>query len=188
MRRKRGSARLLVACGAAALGAGGCSGATATIYNARPSPVPTATVRNGVCVTSRPLFQARQPARGLVTVDPHPKGLTAIWIPGLNQRPCRTARIQYGTSVATTLAQDIRTAPKFPEGTFNCPNDDASAVDLYFSYGAGQRSEYVWVGLRGCTSIGAPGRAVRRATDHLLRDLAKAAPEPWRAALTQWIG
>ena len=175
--------RLPTLAAAVSLGVAGCAGSSPVVFRTGAVPTAQATVTNGACITHRPLADTQRPAHGLVSVDPKPADVTAVWIPGLNQRPCRTATVHYAATVAARLAHDVRSAPRFPNGTFACPADDGSAVDLYFSYGAGHAREYVRVGLRGCTSVGAPGRSDRRATETLLRDLAALAPQPWADAM-----
>lgn len=178
-----------VAAGVVALA--GCSGGTDAVsqarptptgspYQAAPSPAPTASLAdNGACFAKTPMAQGQQPVpNNLVTVDAHPEGVIAFWIPGLNQRPCRVESGTFSASVAERLAEDINKSALFPRGAVNCPNDDGSAVELYFEYGSAHPSEYAHVGLAGCTSIEAPGRTSRVASADLLSALRDIAPSP----------
>src|SRR3954470_2119749 len=80
-----------------------CSGGKAVRRNDSVR-VPVGTVKNGVCVIARPQGQSTSRGRGLVTVSNNPQALTADWVPGLNQRPCRVVRNQYSASVADKIA------------------------------------------------------------------------------------
>jgi hypothetical protein len=142
---------------------------------------------NGVCIVPR-LSGGPERVRGLVTVDRDPQGVTAVWIPSLSQRPCRTATIRAGASVAARLAEHVRSAPGVGAGKVACPKDDGSAVELFFAYGSGHALEYVSVALRGCAFVAAPGRAARQLTIRLLRDLAGLAPQPWADTIRQRTG
>jgi hypothetical protein len=119
-----------------------------------------------------------RPGHGLVTVRADPHAVVALWLPGLNQKLCATEITHRGATVAVRLAADIRRAPVFPSGTFNCANDDGSAVELIFSYD-GPPAEQVLVGLSGCSRITAPHRAAREVTPQLMRDLSGLAPARW---------
>jgi hypothetical protein len=160
--------------------AGGLSVSRSPVTSARPSvtavPSPIVTQRGQVCVAQRrqPLWRGPQLAGG-PAVDADPVGVTAIWLPGLNQRPCRWSAAVGGATVAGRLASDIAAAPRFLSGTF-CPNDDGSAVDLYFRYADRRGLEDVTVGLRGCQVVRVPGGPDLRATPTLLRDIALLAP------------
>lgn len=172
-----------------ALCAAGCSQPTVVNGAARTSPtaVPDTEVRDGACVTSPTLADGGQSRHGLVTVHQQPRGARAVWLPGMNQRPCTTAITYADASAAAGLAADIDHAPAVDKGAIiNCPLDDASAVRLSFDVGAGPATDDVTVSLRGCTWVSAPGREPRRASQKLLRDLAALAPRPWADALRQW--
>jgi len=148
-------------------------------YLAEPSPTPTAAVDSrGVCLSTPREPQSDRPAKGLVAVDPHPEGLTAFWIPGLNKRPCQVRSGKYSAAVAARLAADLRKSQQFPDGNVNCPSDDGTAVNLYFAYGSGHPTEYAHVALTGCTAVSAPGRIGRIASTDLTSDLADIAPSP----------
>lgn len=187
MNKPVGVLGVCLAVGSTGLVLAACGGAPGGVARAVPTPLPTATLKGPACVTARATLRPPRPAHGLVTVDGDPVGVTAVWVPGLNQRPCRTAVRHYPAVVARRLAGDIRQAPRFPRGNVGCPNDDGSAVDLYFAY-AHRATEYVAVGLRGCTSVDAPGRSSRRASGALMRDLASVAPQPWASAIRQFAG
>ena len=100
-------------------------------------------------------------AHGLVTVDRSPIGVTALWLPGLNAQACEDQLTHYGRSVATALADGIRSSPKFPSWHYNCPADDGSEVILFFHYSGGGVPEVVNASLSGCQSIDAPGMGSR---------------------------
>jgi hypothetical protein len=153
-----------------------------TVVHVRLGSLPTTEVKGPVCAVteSEPTPTRRH---GLVTVDKDPNGVTAVWLPGLNQRPCRAQRTSDPASTARRLAHDIRSAPKFPSGDIACPADDGSAVGLYFSVNGDEQPEYVRVALRGCAPVDAPGRSARRSTDALRTDLGNIAPTPWASAL-----
>jgi hypothetical protein len=51
----------------------------------------------------------------------------------------------------------------------------------------GQQDQEVVVGLRGCTSVWAPGRRPRHASADLLDELCQVAPQPWRRGLRAWL-
>lgn len=163
-----------------------CSAADVVVRTA-PVTTPSAALRHHACVTAS-TGRTALPVHGLLTVDANPRSARAAWIPGLNQRPCRVVTLDYGIEVSTRLADDIRSAPAFPAGVFNCPADDATRVQLVFSYGASRPAELAVVSLRGCPAVGAAGARSRRATEQLLADLATVAPEPWAAALRQDAG
>ena len=115
---------------------------------------------------------------GLVTARADPRAVAAVWLPGLNRENCMAETTQRGATVAVWLAADSRRASAFPSGTFNCPNDDGSAVELLFSYHRAP-AEQVLVGLSGCSRITAPHRAARGLTPQLRRDLSGLAPARW---------
>lgn len=169
--------------------ASGCSASSGRVFRAEPTPSPIASMSGSRCLASgQSLGSGQSGAQGLVTVDAHPLEVIAFWIPGFAQRPCRTARARYGASVASRLAVDLREAPKFPEGVVHCPNDDGTAVYLYFGYGTGRPSEFARAQLTGCRFVTAPNRESRRLSGRLLRDLAAIAPQPWVARLGRPAG
>jgi hypothetical protein len=172
-----------------ALAATGCSlagaGKARPVLAAPRSVAPSAVVRtvdgNQSCVVPHPPENERQ--RGLVRVDPYPVGVIVVWLPGMNQRPCRAALTRGNADLARRLAKDVATAPKWPSGTFSCPADDDSSAQLYFEQSKIAQAELVEVRLAGCKGIDAPGRSARQMTDRFSRDLALIAPAPWRAGL-----
>ena len=119
-----------------------------------------------------------------LTVAPDPRGVTAVWIPGLAE-PCRPVVTHGNQRVASALADDIRNAPNSPLGIFNCPLDTGRRVRLYFAYGDHQPGERADVSLSGCEGISAPGRSGLTATAALGRDLLVIAPLPWRKDLAR---
>jgi hypothetical protein len=116
---------------------------------------------------------------GLVTVDPDPIGAVLIWYPDMNEQPCRTVRTTLTSTPAVQLAADVRAAPKFPSGTFNCPAAFGVEVDAYFSYKGQSQAQLADISLSGCRGIDAPGRSTRRYTDQLGIDLKAVAPPDW---------
>jgi hypothetical protein len=115
-------------------------------------------------------------AHGLVTVDSAPIGVTTLWLPGLNAQPCEDQLTHAGTDVATALADDIRSSPKFPSGTSNCPADDGSQVILFFDYSGGGPSEVVNASLSGCAAIEVPGSGARQPDDAFTNELERITP------------
>ncbi len=113
-----------------------------------------------------------------------PSGVTAEWLPGLNQRPCRAALTHSGAAVARRLATLIDESKVVPPGAvFSCPLDDDSEVRLFFSYvGGGVRT--IWVPLTGCAFLGdTSSRDLRMAAPTLLTTLRSIGPLPWRSQL-----
>ncbi|MDN3355805.1 hypothetical protein [Actinomadura sp. DC4] len=145
---------------------------------------PSATVQSPaeggrVCVTGRTSSEGK--SHGLVTVGGHPTAVVAVWLPSLEQSPCRTALTRGDASTARRLAKDVRKAPKPPSGTFNCPNDNGRGARLYFAHDG--TADLVELRLAGCRGVSAPGRGTRTLTDRLARDLAPIAPSPWHDGL-----
>jgi len=120
---------------------------------------------NRICVSVNPDdVQERRGnwwAHGLVTVDPSPIGVTALGLSGINTQPCQDQLTHYGRNIATALAEGVRSSPKFPSGTINCPADNGSEVILFFHYSGGGTPEVVNASLTGCQSIDAPGMSSR---------------------------
>lgn len=112
---------------------------------------------------------------GLVTVNPDPRAVTAIWFPGINAKPCATKLTASGSRVARRLADAIRSAPPWPSGTLYCPADVGRGVRLYFQYADRQPTEVVTVSMSGCPTVSAPDRAPRR-LGRLAIDLAGLVP------------
>lgn len=149
----------------------------------QPVDVPPSAAVTGVGCTVYEPGVGHAPVSGLVNVDPDPSSVVAIWSPGGNASPCQNLRTTGGRTGARALAHDVRTAPKFPSGTFNCPSDDGAGVRLYFAFD-GNPDEYVIVSLGGCGGISAPQRGFRQATPSLSRDLAPIAPPQFMPRLT----
>jgi hypothetical protein len=168
----RASARSGSAAGA---GSGPARQPSATVHLA------SAHLRRHVCLTRPAADQLRRldPSR---TVPARPTGVTVQWLPGMNQRPCRTVVGHYDAELAGRLAADLRHAPRFPRGIFSCPMDDASAVSLSFIPAAGGPARVI-VGLRGCAVLRPAVGPPLRMTAALHRDLGSVAPSPWRALL-----
>jgi hypothetical protein len=122
---------------------------------------------------------------GPVGIEGDPVSAVAVWLPGMNDRPCHAMRTAIGGVAARRLADDVRSSPT-ASGVSNCPDDDARGVQIWFHF-AGGRDETVVVGLRGCNSVWASGRRPRRASVDLMRDLADVAPQPWRDGLRAWL-
>lgn len=164
------------------LGAAACTVSHPAPVASVPSVAPVATIINGACSTGfngEPEFKTD----GLVTVDAHPAGLVAVWIPGFNDRPCRSALTRATSSQAARIAADIRSSPAATGGKRLCPNDDNSAIRLYFEYVQPSRIERVDVHLRGCAYVAAPGRSARNLSVALTLDLLPIAPEPWHSRM-----
>lgn len=96
-------------------------------------------------------------------MDGHPTAVEAVWVPGLNQSACRTQITTGNPTQADRLARAIDAAPRFPQGSFGCPNDDGSGVILYFGY-TKQPAEMATISLSGCRSVQAPARRPRTVT------------------------
>ena len=123
--------------------------------------------------------------RGSVWVDADPAGVVLVWYPGMNAKPCHSELDDRSddSALARRLADDIRSAPSGPSGTYNCPNDDGGGVTLYFRYPAHTRAETVDVMLGGCGGIVARGRGPVLDVGHLAVDLAAVAPPGYASRL-----
>jgi hypothetical protein len=117
--------------------------------------------------------------QGLVDVDRSPSAVVMVWVPGLNQPPCRAELMHRGIGIARGLAGAVDTAPAVPPGSSACGAADNSGLDLYFLY-PGESGEYAHVSLSGCEGVGAPGRESRQMSDALSAVLKPLAPAPWR--------
>jgi hypothetical protein len=156
----------------------GCAGTHARpVFTTVPSTTPTA-VTSSPCVVGAIPYSTR-PGKALVSVDRHPVAVAAVWVPGLNQRPCRSQITNGKSAQADRLASAIDAAPRFPSGRIACPNDDGSGVVLYFSYSHSQ-PETATVTLRGCRSVQAPARRARQVTTAVYQALAPLMPVAWR--------
>jgi hypothetical protein len=121
---------------------------------------------------------------GLVTVDPSPESVTAVWIPGMNSTPCLSVLTHGDQQIAVSLASVLTSEPAVPKGAYHCPMADGLEVELFFNYGAAHRSELAIVDLNGCLWIGEPSRNSRwwsgpGATPSFGVSLATLAPSPW---------
>ncbi len=168
--------------------AAGCAGASTDHLTVVGAPVhavaPTraaAAVGPAGCVLqgAAPDTDTDPVVQGLVSVDRSPSGVAIVWVPGLDQRPCRAELVRAGPPIARGLVAAIDTAPAIPPGTTACPAADDTEADLYFLY-PGRPAEQSQVGLSGCESVGAPGRAPGQLSDDLVAALLPLAPGPWR--------
>jgi hypothetical protein len=92
-------------------------------------------------------------------LDPHPTGGVALWLPGLNARPCRAVLTALTRSQASAFAVAVDHARPFPSGAWDCAMDDASGVTVFLSYPGRVQAEVVEVALSGCGGLTAPGRS-----------------------------
>jgi len=113
-----------------------------------------------------------------VTVDPDPVRVTALWLPGPSAT-CMPVTTYGDSTEARALASDIRSAPHPPSGTYNCPSDSGTGVELYLSYARSTSYERADIDLTGCGSLSAPDRSPKSATLQLRHDLRPIAPQPW---------
>jgi hypothetical protein len=192
--RYRGCQRLTAAAAAAALVVGCTSDATphpdaqrATASTAavpRPSFTPAASVwlRHGFCARHIQVPPGPEPK----VLPEHPVAVLTEWMPGFDQRPCRVSTEQYGTKVAGKLRRDINAAQPLRQMVM-CPYSDRSTVVLTFGYRSGPNM-LVAVDLRGCNLITGLAGPARWKAPRLLPDLVAVAPQPWHAALKQWMG
>lgn len=165
--------------------ASGCAGAFtnhptavgAPVHAVAPTRAPAA-VGSGGC-TLKGTSPDTPTEQALVSVDRPPSGVVIVWVPGLNQRPCRAQLIHDGARIARGLVAAIDTAPVIPPGSSACPAADGAGADLYFTY-PGRAGEQAQVELSGCEGVGAPGRAPRQLSDDLVAALLPLAPGPWR--------
>lgn len=131
------------------------------VYATAPTSAAAAVVAatNGVCVSSDGLGDP--PVSAHLWVDPNPSGAKALWLPGLNARPCRAILIDLSPNQARSFAKAVETSRPYPPGIFNCPADDASSVTVFLSYPDHRQAEVVQVRLAGCGGMTAPGRDFR---------------------------
>lgn len=124
-------------------------------YGARLVSVRNAPGR--VCIAHDGLAPSGGPLRP--RLDPGPTGGVALWLPGMNARPCRAVLTSLSRSQATAFAAAVDAAKTWPSGRYNCPADDASSVSVFLFYAGRPQAEVVREGLAGCISLTAPGRA-----------------------------
>ena len=129
------------------------------------------------CVASDGLAQSK--AGGVVWVDRHPTGGRALWLPGANARRCRARLTVLSAGQAADFARAVEQAPPFPPVATSCPMDDGSGVTVYLTYRGRSKAEVVRVGLTGCVSVSAPGRAERELTP-LATNALKPFPAAWQ--------
>jgi hypothetical protein len=178
------SGRRVIALVVVASAVAGCSSTGAPVRAVPPPVAPSATTRSyagggHACFTPETSPDGRK--KGLVSVGRHPSTVVVVWLPELGQEPCRTALTRGNAATARRLAEDVMKAPKFPSGTFNCPNDSGIGARLYFGHDG--TADLADLRLSGCRGISAPGRAAREMTGRLARDLAPIAPSPWNQHL-----
>jgi hypothetical protein len=164
----------------AAIGlAAGCSllgtGTGGPVHVTPPAAAPATMTRGACLVVGRSSPDTK--SKGQVAVGRHPTGVVIVWLPGMNQHPCRAAISRENADSARRLAEDIDEAPKFPNGNFNCPSDDAMGARMYFTHEG--TADLAILGFSGCRGISAPGRSARSFSTRLARDLAPIAPHPW---------
>lgn len=164
----------------------GCTAVAACTPAIAPAPPPsqtlTATWNGQACLVPGLAYEAPNTGK-LVGVGVNPAGAVARWIPGMNVGHCSVSETRLTAAQAGRLAQDINNAPAFPAGVMHWPMDDATAVQLVFSY-LNRPSEAVIVGLTGCAAVNAPGRSGRRMSAELRADLAAVAPPDWHTYLS----
>ncbi|WP_329259970.1 hypothetical protein OG417_23565 [Actinoallomurus sp. NBC_01490] len=180
MRRWQWAVAVASAMGVTACSPSGAGGepVRATPPSVAPSPSVRTVAPGHACLIRHGTEGGRD--HGLVSVGSHPSGVVAVWFPGMNQRPCRAALTRGNAEVARRLAKDIRAAPKWPSGAFNCPSDDRRGARLYFQRSGSALADLVDLRLSGCRGIDAPGRSPRWMTERLFRDLSSIEPAPWR--------
>jgi hypothetical protein len=115
---------------------------------------------------------------GLVTVDPTPVAVTAIWLPGFGAEPCAAQLTRGSAPLATRLAADIRAGQPL-KGQYSCGPDDGTRAVLYFSYRNQRQAQIVRLSIVGCLDISAPGRLARQ-LGRLQPDLRPLAPPAFR--------
>ncbi len=133
---------------------------------------------DGTLCTSNPNPEVNLTEHPLAAVSANPSAVTVTWLPGLNATDCATATTQIAAADAVTLARDIMSAPAYPSGTLNCPQDDGAGLELVFHY-AGRADEELLVNLAGCSMLAAPQRSGRQLTDVVRHDLAASVPAGW---------
>lgn len=124
--------------------------------------VPRAAVEKSVCLLrkdSPPLRKAPHRAP-LLAVDSSPASVLLVWRPGLNG-PCRVVQRRLGRAAAQRLAAAMDSAgpSPFDQGTFSCPADDGTAVDLWFATSVGWQRMMLPFG--GCSALLADDRGGR---------------------------
>jgi hypothetical protein len=121
------------------------------------------------------------PTSPLVTLDPDPTGVLAIWNPGMNAHPCHVQFTRGDAILARRLASVIVDQPA--QRMAFCPNGDGKNVSLYFTYKDQARAELIQRALNGCQQLSAPGHAARDGfsdeLEQLLTVIAPAAYTPF---------
>jgi hypothetical protein len=137
----------------------------APIPTIAPTRLPPTLGNEDICQFDRADFGPPSRVGPLVGVDPTPASLTAVWIPGLNAKPCVSLLTLSDTGVARSVAKAINAAAAWPEGQFSCAANDGSRVDLYFKYNSDTVGQVAVVHLTGCFDVEAAGRSARQAGD-----------------------
>jgi len=150
------------------------------VANARIPSLPMSRVvpvRGGgrVCGYDSPASTSSARGQGLVTVDPNPTLVTAVWLPGMNDRTCHVLVTHGDRRLARRIARDIDTSPAMKDGVYSCPLDSGAEVKLYFGFTRRRAVEEADLTPGGCVTIGAPGRGVRSGYN-VLRDIAPIEP------------
>ncbi|HVW79700.1 MAG TPA: hypothetical protein VHB69_02010 [Mycobacteriales bacterium] len=147
------------------------------VYRQAPASAPLTRKRNGVCTVEGHAEPVPASSDGLVWVNPKPRRVVAIWLPGENAGSCVAVRTNDNAEKAQPIAAAIEGAPAMPRGLF-CPLDDGSAVRVYLMYDSGV-DQYVNIELSGCHSVSAPGRYPRETSSALTSALRQIAPPGW---------
>jgi len=146
-----------------------------------PSVPHTQRTASGACVVAG--GTAGYPfGRAPLVVHPHPRGVAAVWLPGLDATDCAAASTVGGAALASRLAADLAAAPTVAPGAYSCPVDDGTSVRVSFLF-ARRPDQTLHVSLSGCAWVTARGTVARAVTARLRRDLVAIAPAAWRAAL-----
>jgi hypothetical protein len=140
----------------------------------QPAPVSTS---HGLCHGTDGLHDTA--GTGQVWVDADPSGAVALWLPGWNDRPCRSVTTRLDATHARALAAAVRSAKPFKPGISNCGADEEASVTVFLTYPGKARAEVVHLALGGCGGVTAPGRDARILPESGYIAL-RPAPVPWR--------
>ena len=142
----------------------------------RPAPVSSA---DGLCRGTDGLGDPT-PGRDRVWVDANPSGATALWLPGLNDRPCVSVTTRLDAAHARALAAAVRSAQPPSPGISNCAADQGASVTVFFTYPGRAKAEVIRLHLGGCGGFSAPRRDLRVLPESGYLAL-RPAPPPWSA-------
>ena len=152
----------------------------------KSGPTGSPYIKHGACVVSGgvPDRASGPPAR----VRLKPSGVDIVWLPGLNDYPCRAYSVAEGAVIASELAQNIDAAKVVTNDGrgFLCPNGDNRAVRLYFTYSHNRILNRVDAFLNGCRFITAPGKGNTEWTTQMSVILAPLAPYAWARYFTPY--